>query len=150
MKQRSILRYLLPMVVMIVFAGLLLAEMTGISIEARGMSIALLEDPVPAAAAQTGPARILVAYNPSDTVELSFSTALTSTLNETRYAYQTFDVSADPLPDLAALRYLSVLQPVPGAAAGPPGRDLCLGRKRRPLRADDDPRDRQCVPGDLP
>lgn len=101
MKQRSILRYLLPMVVMIVFAGLLLAEMTGISIEARGASISLLDDPVPAAA-QAGPARILVACNPADSVELQFCAALTSVLDETRYAYQKIDLSSSPLPDLAA------------------------------------------------
>ena len=111
MKDRYILRYLLPVVVMVVFTALLLIEMLGITIEARGPSMALLSDAPPqTAAADAAPARILVARNQANEAEMAFASVMTDVLREMRLSYQTVDISSEPLPDLTpfdALLYCS-------------------------------------------
>ena len=99
----NLFRLLLPAIVMILFTGLLLAEMMGISVEARGASISLL----PEASAQTetggnSALRILVVCNRENAVEMAFATTLTDTLHEMHLEYQCVDVFTEPLPDLAA------------------------------------------------
>jgi len=102
MKDKSVLlKLLLPVLVMLVFSGLLLAEMTGMAVEERGAVMSLLADAKPPGAkTEVSNTHMLVAVNRENQTEMAFADTLTATLDEMRMHYHTVDVSRDPLPDL--------------------------------------------------
>ncbi len=104
MRERStLLKLLLPTVVMLVFAGLLLAEMMGVSVAMRGATVSLLEPAAPAAREEGETARILVVCNQSSEVEMAFADTLTGVLDEMHMAYRCADLNMDVFPDLDTL-----------------------------------------------
>ena len=107
MREKSALvKLLLPTVVMLVFTGLLLAEMLGVSVAARGAAITLLDDIEAHEATaddNASPARIMVACNQANEVETQFALTMTDVLDEMHIDYQCLDVFSDVFPDLASV-----------------------------------------------
>ena len=107
---------------MMVFSGLLLTEMTGMTVEERGAVMNLLPDAKPPGTkTEVSNTHVLVAVNRGNQTEMAFADTLTATLDEMRMHYHTVDVSRDPLPDLEQLQYFPVLQPVAAANGNPYG-----------------------------
>ena len=102
MKEKSnIFKLLLPALVMLVFIGLLLAEMTGLTAHERGAVMSLLEDEKPQhVKTEISNTHVLVAVNQSSTVEMAFADTLTGTLDELRMNYRTVDIASESLPNL--------------------------------------------------
>lgn len=103
MKNRSLIpKLLLPALVMLVFAGLLLAEMIGLAVEERGAEMQFLSDAKPQRnKTEISATHVLVAVNAQNDVEMQFAATLTQTLDEMRMNYQTVDIATQPLPQLA-------------------------------------------------
>jgi hypothetical protein len=97
----TLLKLMLPALVMLVFVGLLLAEMIGITMKERSASLEFLDDPLPQKTQEDiAPTYVLVAVDQSKEKELPFTVTLTDTLNELHMNYRTVDVSSEALPDL--------------------------------------------------
>ncbi len=103
MKNRSLLpKLLLPALVMLVFAGLLLAEMIGMAVEERGAEMQFLANAKPQRnKTEISATHVLVAINAQSDMEMAFATTLTQTLDEMRMHYHTVDIATQPLPELS-------------------------------------------------
>ena len=100
-RRSTLLKLLLPALVMIVFAGLLLAEMAGMAVEERGAEMDFLTDAKPQTVkTEISNTHVLVAVNAGSDSEMAFAETLTDTLSEMRMNYQTVDIGSEPLPDL--------------------------------------------------
>ena len=108
MNKRSILlKLLLPVLVMVLLAGVLLTEREGMTLEARGASLEMLNTAPPQhEGMQNGTADLLVAQNGANETEMGFAKTLTDVLSEMRIPYRTFDLSTQTVPDLTGVRAL--------------------------------------------
>lgn len=108
MKKRNVLlKVLLPVLVMVLLAGVLLVEREGLTLEARSATLAMLQTEAPEREGmETQTADVLVARNGANETEMGFAKTLTDVLSEMRIPYRTFDLSTQPVPDLTGVRAL--------------------------------------------
>jgi len=103
-KKALLLRLLLPITAMFLLTGVLLLERKGMTLEARGASLAMLDASLQDRTAMEMPdARIIVVLNGANDTEMAFSDTLTDVLSEMRLPYQTIDISWQKIPDLASV-----------------------------------------------
>ncbi|HPJ03844.1 MAG TPA: DUF2194 domain-containing protein [Candidatus Limiplasma sp.] len=101
MKKSTLLKLLLPALVMLIFIVLLLTETIGISMEERSASLEFLtSDPPQKTQEDLAPTYVLVAVDASNSVEVPFAKTLTDTLSELRMNCRIVDLSSETLPDL--------------------------------------------------
>ncbi len=101
-KKTLLLRLLLPITVMLLLAGLLLIERKGMTLAARSASLDMLDVSRQDRSPMEMPdARIIIARNGANDLEMEFSKTMTDVLSDMRLPYQTIDISRQKLPDLA-------------------------------------------------